>query len=56
MFSSGANHSFEPVLFGELDEPVHQFELKHLKQFTARATQIYKLLNQHTLLDVRQSL
>ncbi len=50
------NHSFEPVLFSELDESVHQIRLNHLKQFVAQAAQIYKLLDQNSLLDAWQSL
>ncbi len=45
------NHSFESVLFNELVEPVHQIGLNFLQQFTARAAQIYKLLNQNSLSD-----
>ncbi len=53
---SRTNHSFKPILFSELVEPVHQIRLKRLKQFTAGATQIYKLLNQNSLSDTWQSL
>ncbi len=50
------NHSVEQVIFNELVEPVHQLKLNHLKQFGARAAQIYKLLNQNSLSDTLQSL
>ncbi len=46
MSSSQMNHFFEQVLF----------RLKCLKQFAARAAQIYKLLNQNSLSDAWQSL
>ncbi len=39
-----------------LDEPVHQIGLNRLKQFAARAAQIYNLLNQISLSDAWQSL
>ncbi len=52
MSSSRTNHSFELVLFGELVEPVHC----EMIQFTVRAAQIYKLLNQNSLLEAWQSL
>ncbi len=35
-----------------LVEPVHQIGLNRLKQFTARAAQIYKLLHQNSLSDL----
>ncbi len=50
------NHSVEQVIFNELVEPVHQLKLNHLKQFGARAAQIYKLLNQNSLSDALQFL
>ncbi len=37
-------------------EPVHQIWLNRLKPFVARAAQIYKLLNLHSLPDAWQSL
>ncbi len=53
---SQTNHSFEPVLFSELVESVHWIRLKRLKEFAARAAQIYKLLDQNSLSDAWQSL
>ncbi len=32
MYGSQTNHSFEPVLFSDLDELVHQIRLNHLTQ------------------------
>ncbi len=55
MSSSRANDSFEPGLFSELDESVHQIRLNLLKQFAARAAQVYKLLNQNSLLVMTSS-
>ncbi len=43
------NHSLELVLFGELVDPVQNIGLNRLKQFAARAAQVYKLLNQNSL-------
>ncbi len=40
------------ILVGELVEPVHQIGLNRLKQFTARAAQIYNLLHQNSLSDL----
>ncbi len=37
--------------FSELNKPVHQIVLNRLKQFTTRAAQIYKLLNQNSPSD-----
>ncbi len=40
------NHSFEPVIFSE---SVNKIKQNYLKQFMARAAQIYKFLNQNSL-------
>ncbi len=40
MSGSQTNHSFDPVLFGELDEPVHLIGLNHLKQFVSNSTDV----------------
>ncbi len=50
------NHSFEQIIFSELDESVHQIGLNRLNQFTVQAAQIYKLLNQNSLSDPWQSI
>ncbi len=36
-------NSFEPVLFGEQIQPVHQIGLKHLKQFEMHRSTSYSL-------------
>ncbi len=48
------NHSFEQIIFSELDESVHQIGLNRLNQFTVQAAQ--KLLNQNSLSDPWQSI